>query len=259
MAGRLEGKVAIVTGAGSGIGRACALAFAREGASVVVNDVRAEAAGAVAREIESQGGRALACPGDVSRSDQVDALVRAAIERFSRLDVMVNNAASPLGGAVAQTSDADWRTVHSVTLDGTFYGTRAAIAAMAARGGSIVNVASGAALGGEPGLGAYAAAKAAVLNLTRTAAVENAARGIRINAICPGPIETPPLVAYLGVFPGGRGSFERQIPMQRLGRPEEMAAVATFLASDEASYVTGAVIVADGGVAARTAAPRDQS
>ncbi len=256
MADRLRGKVAIVTGAGSGIGRACALRFAAEGARVVVSDVRGDAAEAVAKEIAAVGGTAVALAADVSRREQVDALVRGALERFGRLDVMVNNAAAPLPGSVAETTDEAWRTVQSVTLDGTFFGTRAALVAMAKQGsGSIINVSSGAALGGEPGLAAYAAAKAAVVSLTKTAAVENGPLGIRVNAILPGPIETPPLLAFVEAT-GGREVWARQIPARRLGRPDEMAAVALFLASDESSYVSGAAIVADGGIAARTSAPR---
>jgi NAD(P)-dependent dehydrogenase (short-subunit alcohol dehydrogenase family) len=256
MSGRLANKVAIVTGAGSGIGRAVALRFAAEGARVVVNDVVADAAQRVAKEIEAAGGTALPCPGDVSDSNQVEALVRAATSRFGRLDVLVNNAAAVVPGPVEAISDADWKRTQSVTLDGVFFGIRAALPVMAAQGGgSIINVSSGAAVAGEPGLGAYGAAKAAVVNLTKTAAVENAARGVRVNCILPGPIETPPLLAAVEAT-GGRAGWERQIPCGRLGKPEEMAAVALFLASDEASYVHGAAIVADGGVAARTNSPR---
>jgi NAD(P)-dependent dehydrogenase (short-subunit alcohol dehydrogenase family) len=256
MSGRLASKVAIVTGAGSGIGRAVALRFAAEGARVVVNDVVADAAQRVAKEIEAAGGTALPCPGDVSDSNQVEALVRAATSRFGRLDVLVNNAAAVVPGPVEAISDADWKRTQSVTLDGVFFGIRAALPVMAAQGGgSIINVSSGAAVAGEPGLGAYGAAKAAVVNLTKTAAVENAARGVRVNCILPGPIETPPLLAAVEAT-GGRAGWERQIPCGRLGKPEEMAAVALFLASDEASYVHGAAIVADGGVAARTNSPR---
>jgi len=255
--GRLEGRVALVTGAGSGIGRACAQRFAAEGARVFVNDVRPEAAEAVAKEIVAAGGRAEALPADVSDAAQVDAMVRAAAERGGRLDVLVNNAAAPHGASVEDTTDADWRRVQSVTLDGVFFGVRAALRVMRAQGaGAIVNVSSGAGLGGEPMLGAYGAAKAAVINLTQTAAVENARHGVRVNAICPGAIETPPLLAWVDYVPGGRAAWEAQIPQRRLGRPEEIAAVALFLASDEASYVNGAVVVADGAVAARTAAPR---
>jgi len=254
--GKLSGKVAIVTGAGSGIGRAIALRFAAEGAAVVVNDLVADAAQRTVKEVEAAGGRAQPFPGDVSDPRQVEALVREATARFGRLDVLVNNAAAVVPGPVEALSDADWRRTHAVTLDGVFYGMRAAIPVMAAQGGgAIVNISSGAAVAGEPGLGAYGAAKAAIVNLTQTAAVENAARGVRINTILPGPIETPPLLAAVEAT-GGRPGWERQIPCGRLGRPEEMAAVALFLASDEASYVHGAALIADGGVAARTNSPR---
>ncbi len=256
MAERLRGKVALVTGAGSGIGRAIALRFAAEGAAVVVNDLLADSAQRVVKEIEAANGRARAFPADVSDARQVEAAVRFATAQFGRLDVLVNNAASVVPGVVESLSDEDWRRTQSVTLDGVFYGMRAALPVMAAQGsGAIINISSGAAIAGEPGLGAYGAAKAAIVNLTQTAAVENAARGVRINTILPGPIETPPLLAAVEAT-GGRAGWERQIPCGRLGKPEEMAAVALFLASDEASYVHGAAIVADGGVAARTNSPR---
>jgi meso-butanediol dehydrogenase/(S,S)-butanediol dehydrogenase/diacetyl reductase len=222
-----------------------------------VNDRNADAATAVTKEIEAGGGEATAVLADVSIREELDSLIHAAISRAGRLDILVNNVAAPLGGLVEETRDETWRTVQSVTLDSTFYGIRAAIPVMAARGGgSIINISSGAALGGEIGLAAYGSAKAAVIQLTQTAAVENAARKIRVNAICPGPIETPPMIAFLEGFPGGREGFERQIPARRIGRPEEIANVALFLASDEASYITGAVIVVDGGISARNASPR---
>jgi meso-butanediol dehydrogenase / (S,S)-butanediol dehydrogenase / diacetyl reductase len=253
---RLKGKAALVTGAGSGIGRAIARRFAAEGAAVVVNDLVAESALRVVKEIEAANGRALPFPGDVSDPRQVEAAVRFAVAQLGRLDVLVNNAAAVLPGPIETLADDAWRRTQSVTLDGAFYGIRAALPVMAAQGGgAIINISSGAALAGEPGLGAYGAAKAALVNLTQTAAVENAARGVRINTILPGPIETPPLLAAVEAT-GGRAGWERQIPCGRLGRPEEMAAVALFLASDEASYVHGAAIVADGGVAARTNSPR---
>jgi meso-butanediol dehydrogenase/(S,S)-butanediol dehydrogenase/diacetyl reductase len=256
MGDRLRGKVAIVTGAGSGIGRATALLFAAEGAMVVVNDVNSDAATRVAKEIEAAGGIAAPFPADVGDSRQVEALVRDATSRFGRLDVLVNNAAAVIPGPLESISDADWRRTQAVTLDGVFFGMRAALPVMAAQGGgAIINIASGAAIAGEPGLAAYGAAKAAVVNLTKTAAVENAARGVRVNTILPGPIATPPLLAAVEAT-GGRAGWERQIPCGRLGTPEEMAAVALFLASDEASYVHGAAIIADGGVAARTNSPR---
>lgn len=255
--GRLQGKVAVVTGAGSGIGRAAALRFAAEGAAVLVTDVQGAAAEAVAAEITTAGGRAAARTVDVSSSAAVDAMADDAVARFGAVDVWMNNAACPHGAPVAATTDADWRRVMGVTLDGVFFGVRAALRTMEGRGaGSVINIASGAGLGGEVMLGAYGAAKAAVINLTKTAAVENAASGVRVNCICPGPIATPPLRAWLDAIPGGIEHFEKQIPARRIGLPDEIASVAVFLASDEASYVTGAVIVADGGVNARTATPR---
>jgi meso-butanediol dehydrogenase/(S,S)-butanediol dehydrogenase/diacetyl reductase len=256
MGNRLQGKIAIATASGSGIGRACALRFAAEGAQVVVNDIRPDAARDVVKEIEAAGGKATAIIADVSKSEQIDAMVEETLARCGRLDVLLNNAAAPLFGRIEQMSDDLWRGVLAVTLDATFYGMRAAIPVMAAQGGgSIINTSSAAGLGGIPGLGAYGAAKAAVVNLTKTAAVENAARNVRVNAICPGSIETPPLRAFVDALPGGRTAFERQIPARRIGRAEEIASVALFLASDEASYVTGAVIVADGGVVAGIGAP----
>jgi NAD(P)-dependent dehydrogenase (short-subunit alcohol dehydrogenase family) len=254
---QLAQKVAVVTGAGSGIGRACALRFAAEGARVVVNDIDGNAAETVAKQIASAGGEASAFECDVAHASRVDALIETALQRYGGLDVLVNNAAAPVPGPLADIADEAWRTVQSVTLDGTLFGLRAALRVMRERQrGSIINVSSGAALGGEPGLGAYAAAKAAVVSLTRTAAIENAAFGIRVNCILPGAIATPPMLAWAQAMPGGVAAWSRQIPLRRLGEPDEMANVALFLASDQSSYVTGTTIVADGGVYARGSAPR---
>jgi len=257
MAGRLEGKIAIVTGAGSGIGRACALRFAREGAEVYVNDLHRDAAEAVASEIAGAGGKAVAKPGDVSEAGVIDAVVASAKDRHGRLDVLLNNAALAHGSLVAELEDDAWRRCLEVTLEGTLRGVRAAVKTMVLHGGgSIVNMASGAGLGGEFMLGAYGAAKAGVINLTQTAAVENARHGVRVNVVCPGPIDTPPLRAWIDHVPGGREGFESQIPAKRIGKPEEVAAAVLFLASDEASYVNGSVLCVDGAISARTAAPR---
>ena len=254
---RLDGKTVVVTGAGSGIGKASAKAFAAESARVLVFDLDADTAAATAAEITDAGGRARAIGGDVAKSADVDRAVEEAVSEFGRLDVFMNNAACPLGAPIAETDDELWRRVHSVTLDGVFYGTRAALRVMVPAGsGAIINVTSGAGLAAEPGLGAYGAAKAAVINLTKTAAVEYAAAGVRVNAISPGVIETPPLLAWTDQMPGGLEGFVAQLPNRRMGRPEEIAAVAVFLASDEASYVNGSVLVVDGGVAARLASPK---
>jgi len=256
MGDRLQGRVAIVTAAGSGIGRACAKRFAAEGAHVVVNDRDAAAAGAVVREIAAAGGRASAFVADVSSSERVTAMIQETASRHGRLDVLVNNAAAPAFGRVEEMPDELWRAVFAVTLDATFFGMRAAIPVMAAQGGgSIINTASAAGLGGVVNFGAYGTAKAAVIALTKTAALETAARRIRVNTICPGSIDTPPLGAFVDSLPGGRAAFERSIPARRIGLPEEIASVALFLASDESSYVTGAVLVADGGVTAMLGAP----
>jgi NAD(P)-dependent dehydrogenase (short-subunit alcohol dehydrogenase family) len=256
MGDRLQGRVAIVTAAGSGIGRACAKRFAAEGARVVVNDRDGAAAEGVVAEIAAAGGRGETFVADVSSSERVTAMIRETAARHGRLDVLVNNAAAPAFGLVEEMPDELWRAVFAVTLDATFFGMRAAIPVMAAQGGgSIINTASAAGLGGVANFGAYGTAKAAVIALTKTAALEAAARRVRINTICPGSIDTPPLGAFVDSLPGGRTAFVRSIPARRIGLPEEVAAVALFLASDESSYVTGSVLVADGGVSAMLGAP----
>jgi NAD(P)-dependent dehydrogenase (short-subunit alcohol dehydrogenase family) len=254
---RLADKVAVVTGAGAGIGRAIALRFAREGARVVVGDRDDATADETARAIEAEAGAAVAALCDVSREADVDALVALAVEKFGRLDVMVNNAALVRHAPLSQTTTKQWRKSVEVTLDGTFFGVRAALNAMIPRGtGSILNITSGAGLHGEPFHNAYGASKAAVHNLTQLACVENAQHGIRINAICPGPIDTETLRWALAQRPGGVSAFVEQIPARRLGSADEVAHVAVFLASDEAAYVNGAIVTVDGGIAARTGAPR---
>ena len=257
MGERLAGKIAIVTAAGSGIGKACALRFAAEGAKLVVNDINEETATATAKQIEEQEGTAIPFPGDVADPERVEALVREAVSRYGRLDILMNNAAIPASAPIDATTNELWRQVQSVTLDATFYGIRAAQAVMRPQGsGSIINTSSGAALGGQPGLAAYGSAKAAVLNLTQTAALENAAYGVRVNAISPGVIATPPMRAWAESTSGGVEAFAKQLPTPRMGRPEEVANVALFLASDEASYVTGANYVVDGGISASISSPK---
>ncbi len=254
---RLDGKVAAVTGAGAGIGRAIALRFASEGAKVVVSDRDLAAAEATCQAIRAAGGLACARACDVSREDEVEGVVAQAIEQFAQLDVFVNNAAFVRHALLSDTDSKRWKKSLEVTLDGTFYGLRAALRVMVPqRSGVILNISSGAGLGGEPFHNAYGAAKAAVHNLTQLACVENAQHGVRINALCPGPIDTETLRAALAQRPGGLAGFVTQIPSARLGLATEIASAAVFLASDEAAYVNGAILTVDGGIAARTGAPR---
>jgi NAD(P)-dependent dehydrogenase (short-subunit alcohol dehydrogenase family) len=251
-AGQLDGRVAIVTGAGSGIGRAAAVRFAAEGARVLVNDIDGATAEATVALITDAGGTAHAHPADVTSSAAVDALVDAAVERFGRLDVLHNNAGYGRPGLVADTDDALFNEMMRVNLHATMYGTRAALRHMIPQGsGAIINTASNAGLGSAQDRAAYGTAKAAVINLTRSTAVENGRYGIRANAICPGPIQTPAFVR----FAPDLDFYAAQIPMRRLGRPEDIAAVALFLASDDAAYVSGVAISVDGAMQARLPSP----
>lgn len=255
--GLLEGGSVVVTGAGSGIGRACALACAAEGAAVVVGDIDERSAIATAESIAESGGQARHHRGDVAESATHEALAQLCVRDFGKITGWVNNAAFSGGALLGETGDEDWQRIQEVSLGGVFRGCRSAITRMIdGGGGAIVNISSSAGLAAEPGLAAYGAAKAGVFSLTRNAAVEYAARGIRINAISPGPIDTPALGEWLEAFPGGRSAFEAQIPQGRLGKSEEIAQAAVFLLSDRASFINGAALVADGGVHARLASPR---
>jgi NAD(P)-dependent dehydrogenase (short-subunit alcohol dehydrogenase family) len=255
VAGRLEGKVVVVTGAGAGIGRASALRFASEGAAVVVNDLEPDAAARVVSEIEKAGGRARAAPGDVTRPETAEGLADAAVAAFGQLDVFHNNAGGAMPTPIDAMDPARWRRDLDLNLDSVWYGTRAALRIMVPqRRGCILTTSSGAGLGAVHGLSAYGAAKAAVINLMRSVALEYGAHGIRANTICPGTMDTAGLRAWLDNQPG-RDRFADGIPLRRLGFPEEIANAALFLASDEASYVTGAVLVVDGGIASTLAVP----
>lgn len=252
MGGRFEGRVAVVTGGASGIGAAAARQFHREGASVVIADLD-EARGAVlASEL---GSRARFLVTDVSDFSAVEALVGAALSAFGRLDVLFNNAGVGSFSPLPALSVESWRQVLAVDLDGVFFGMKAAIPVMRDQGGgAIVNTASISGLTGDYGFAAYNAAKAAVINLTRTAAIDHAREGIRVNAVCPGPVDTP-IVAGIGAVPGLRAAWDEAVPMGRFAAPEEVAEVAVFLASDAASYMTGAIIAVDGGLTAHTGQP----
>jgi meso-butanediol dehydrogenase/(S,S)-butanediol dehydrogenase/diacetyl reductase len=209
----------------------------------------------VVREIAASGGRAEAHTADVSDEVALAALVQGVARRHGRLDVLVNNAFQMVAAPLAEMTTTDWHACFRVTLDATFFGIRAALPLMsAAGGGSIVNVSSTAGHAGQAYLAGYASAKAALENLTRTAAVEGAAAGVRVNAVAPGVIATEGTEAAFAA-PGARRAMERLIPLGRFGRPDEIAAPILWLASDEASFVTGAVIVADGGQRASLGAP----
>ncbi|MDI2129663.1 SDR family NAD(P)-dependent oxidoreductase [Yinghuangia seranimata] len=243
---RLHDKVAVITGAGSGIGRATALRFAAEGARLVLGDLRPERTAQTVAEIHAAGGDAVAYDGDVADDAYVRALVATAVDRHGRLDVLHNNAAYSIGGRVGDITDDDWRRQQQVVLDSVFYGIRAALPHMVAqRAGSIVTTASGAGIGGEYGLGAYAAHKAAVINLTQTVAMEYAEDGVRCNAVTPGPTATEPMLAWLETVPGGAEQFGRGALLRRMSRPDEVAAVVAWLASDDAALVSGVVVQAN--------------
>lgn len=246
----LKGMNILVTGAGSGIGQAAALLFAGYGARIALADINAEAVDEVARTISRGGGAAFPLAVDVSDPEQVDAMVAASVSRLGGLDAAFNNVGIAHELApVAELPLDRWKRTLDVTLNGALYSMQAELRHMAPRGkGAIVNTASNSGTHGTPQLAGYAAAKAGVISLTRTVAVEYAAQGIRANAICPGVIETPPIAAL-----AASGVDYSQIinaPMGRVGQPEEVAEFAAWLCSDRSSYVTGQAISIDGGQSA---------
>ncbi len=257
MTGLVKGKVALVTGGSSGIGRASGVALAREGAKVVLADVDARGGEETARLIEAAGGEALFVAADVSRSQEVEALMARAVEVFGRLDCAVNNAG--IQGELNPTdecSEENWDRTIAVNLTGVWLCMKYEIARMREQGsGAIVNVASNFGFVGSPGMPAYAAAKHGVLGLTKTAALEYAAMGIRVNAVCPGPVQTPLVDNMLSAQPDLAGqimdSIIQRLPLGRLGRPEEIGAAIVWLCSDQASFATGMAMPVDGGFIAQ--------
>jgi meso-butanediol dehydrogenase/(S,S)-butanediol dehydrogenase/diacetyl reductase len=250
---RFQDKVAVITGGASGIGAATARLMAGEGALVVIADLNEALGRALVKELGEE--RALFHRCDVAVREEVEALIETAVRRFSQIDILFNNAGI---GAFAETPDLEpetWAQVIAVDLNAIYYACRVAIPHMRkVGGGAIVNTASISGLYGDYGFTAYNAAKGAVVNYTRSLAIDHARDNIRVNALCPGLIDTP-LTEAAKQMQGVMEMWTSSIPMQRAGTPEEMAKVVAFLASDDASYVTGSIIVADGGKTAHTGQP----
>ncbi len=250
-AGELRGKVALITGAGSGIGRATALLFAQEGAQVVVCDLNAESAAATVREIEALGGVGLALQANVAQAADCQRSVAETLKRFGRLDVLFNNAGITRRANVVDTSEADWDAVMAVNVKSIFLMSKYAVPVMAEQGGgSIINSGSGWGLVGGKDAVSYCASKGAVVNMTRAMAVDHGPQRIRVNSVCPGDTDTAMLrneaqqlgLAELALVEAGNAR-----PLMRVGQAQEIAQVVLFLASDRSSFVTGSAYVVDGG------------
>jgi len=244
--GRLDGKVALITGGARGIGRTTALLFAQEGAKVAICDVDKVSGKETVQEIEGQGAEALFVPADVSRMNDVEAVVHEIRERWGRIDVLINNAGILRDATLLKMTEEDFNAVIDVNLKGVFHATQAVAPLMVEQGsGSIVNVSSVVALYGNFGQTNYVAAKAGILGMTKVWARELGRKGVRVNAVCPGFVETEMIRS---VPPEVLERVRERIPLGRFASPEEIARVYLFLASDESSYVNVAVISVDGGM-----------
>ncbi|NIB37996.1 SDR family oxidoreductase [Pseudomaricurvus alkylphenolicus] len=256
MSQRVKDKVAVVTAAGLGIGRACAVRFASEGAKVVVSDINPDNAAKTVEIITENGGEAVSMITDVTQADQVDALVSDAVAKFGRLDIMVNNAGGALPNQYLDASLEEYHKIMALNMHSVHYGLRAALPVMKEQGGgSIVSMSSGAGLGYCGGLSIYGGAKAGLAHLTRGVAVEYGKYGIRANVISPGPMDTPGLRTWLETLPNGYEKWSEHVPVGRLGLAEDIANAALFLCSDEASFVNGILMPVDGAVHAKLSEP----
>ena len=258
--GILAGKVCLITGAGQGIGRGLALRFAREGAAVGVMDVQAAACRSVAAEITAAGGRAMPLPGSVALAGDVSSAIALLVTTFGAPNVLVHNAAVMPEATIDQTSEADWDRVFAVNVKGAYLTCREIIPLMRqAGGGSILLMASITGVNGLPGLAAYSATKGALIALARAMAIDHAREGIRVNSVAPGTIDSPLLhnaVAATRNPQATRQAFDEIQPRGRVGTIEEVVNVCVFLASDMASFVSGANITVDGGMSIKTDQPR---
>lgn len=254
MVGRLASKVAIITGAASGIGAASARRFAAEGALLALADVDRGGLERVAAEIESSGGRAIAVPTDVTKAPQVEALVQRTIDEFGRLDVMFANAGINNRGTVVDMPEEIFDQILDVNLRGCFLCAKYAIPRLAERGGSLIFTSSELALVGSPGNAVYSGSKAALIGMARGIAMDHSREGIRVNCICPGPVDTPLRQRSVNRQPDPaayEANLLSRMPFGRIGEPDEIASAAVFLASDESVFMTGTFIVVDGGITAR--------
>lgn len=252
---RLAGKVALITGAGSGIGRATSLRFAQEGARIVAVDWNLEPVKETVDMIRSGGNEAISVEADVSQDEDARRMIETAVSKYGALHILFNNAGIQVFGTIPATSETDWHKVMDVNLKGVYLGCKYAIPHMIAQGGgSIINTSSVLGLVGDPDLPAYCATKGGILAMTRAMAQAHGRQSIRVNSICPGDVETPLVVEYFEQQPDpqeARRQVATEYALGRIAQPEEIANVALFLASDESSFITGTYIVVDGGLTSK--------